>query len=304
VTRFVLQRLALVVVVAIGVSTLLFALSRIGGDPAALYSPPSASDEVVAQTRERLGLGAPLVVQYLDSVASALTLDFGKSFAFQRPAFDMIIERLVPSLQIIAPALTVAVVLAFAIGTVAALRPSRFSGRAIMVGAFVTQAIPYFWVALLLVLLLAVNWQLVPATGSSGWQALVIPVFVLGVFGVSTLSRLVRGELLDAFQQDHVITARSKGVSPLQVLLRHAYPTALPPLLAWVGIQFSFMFGALLVLEPILSYNGIGGLLVRGVTGRDFPLVQAGVFFVAMFITLANVGIDVLIRLLDPRLRT
>lgn len=303
-TKFLVRRIALVFLVAIGVITFMFALTRLSGDPATVYAPVDASADVLAATRARLGLDRPLLTQYVDSVTGAFTLDFGDSFSFRRPAFDLVRERLVPSLVIILPALVIAVLTAFAVGTVAALRPTRLSGRLIMVGAFMLQGMPYFWMALLLVLLLSINWHLLPATGSSGWQSLVIPIGVLGTYGVSTLSRLVRGQLLDTLGQGHVLTARSKGLAARTVLFRHALPSALPPLLAWSGIQFAFMFGALLVLEPILDYQGLGSLLVRSVSNRDFPMVQAGIFTLALIITLVNLGIDVMIRLVDPRLRS
>lgn len=303
-TRYVVKRLLLLIVVAFGVTTLLFILSRMSGDAASLYAPPSASDAVIQQTRVRLGLDRPVIVQYWDALTSAFTFDFGQSYGFRRPAFDMVLESIWPSLRIILPALALAALVALLVGTYAALRPTKLTGRAVMVVAFVTEGVPYFWAALMLVLLLAVTWQVLPATGSEGLAALVIPVLVLGVVGVSTLARLVRGQLLDAFAQAPVLTARSKGLAPRRVLFGHALPLAIPPLVAWLGILFSFMFGALLVLEPILDYDGLGSLLVRGVSSRDFPLVQASVFTIAIMITLVNILIDVVVRIIDPRLRT
>ena len=302
--RYLVQRLLLIVLVAWGVTTFLFILARLAGDPAELLSPPEASDAVIEATRERLGLNDPLIVQYLDSLRAMFTLDFGQSFAFSQPAVDMVFERLGPSLRIVVPALLLAVILSFTIGIVAALRPSRLSGRLLMAGTFVTGSIPYFWMALLLVLLLAVRLQWLPATGSSGTKSLVIPVAVLTIAAVSTSARLTRGQLLDAFNEGYVLTARSKGVPASRVLFSHALPGALPPVLAWLGIEFSFLFSSLLVLEPLLGYNGLGALLIRSVNNQDFPMVQASVFCMAMLITCVNIGMDLLVRLIDPRLRT
>jgi peptide/nickel transport system permease protein len=215
----------------------------------------------------------------------------------------MVFERIGASLWLVVPAVLLAVLLSFAVGVVAALRPSRLGGRLIMAGTFLAGSIPYFWLALLLVLLFAVTLGWLPATGSEGYASLVIPVTALTVAAVSTSARLVRGQLLDAFDEGYVLTARSKGVAPWRVLFGHALPGALPPILAWFGIEFSFLFSALLVLEPLLGYNGLGALLIRGVTNQDFPLVQASVFCVAMLITLVNIGVDVIVRLVDPRLR-
>jgi peptide/nickel transport system permease protein len=301
---YLVRRLLLIVLVAFGVSTLLFVLARLSGDPAELLSPPEASAAVVEATRDRLGLDAPLLVQYADALRASFTLDFGQSFAFHQPAAQMVFERLGPSLWIVFPAIALAVLLSFGIGIVAALRPSRLSGRLLMAGTFVMGSVPYFWMALLLVLLFAVNLQWLPATGSSGLTSLVVPVAVLTIAAVSTSARLTRGQLLDSFGEGYVLTARSKGIAPWRVLLGHALPGALPPMLAWLGIEFSFLFSSLLILEPLLGYNGLGALLIRSVTNQDFPLVQASVFCMAMLITLVNIGMDVIVRLIDPRLRT
>ncbi|WP_326696861.1 ABC transporter permease [Streptomyces sp. NBC_01754] len=300
---YTLRRLSLLVLVGVGVSTFLFVLAHLSGDPAALQAPPDATPEMLAATRERLGLNEPLVTQYLQSLLANFTLDFGDSFSFQQPAGTLVGQAIGPSLWIVLPGMVLGVLIAFTIGTVAALRPSRLSGRVLMVGAFIAGGIPYFWMALLLVLLFAVKLQVLPATGSAGLSSLVIPVAVLTVYTVSTTSRLVRGQLLDSFTEGYVLTARSKGLSARRVLFQHATPGALPPLLAWLGVQFSFVFSALLILEPLLGYNGLGALLIRSVTNQDFPLVQASVFCMAMLITLVNVGMDVIVRLIDPRLR-
>ncbi|SEF60139.1 peptide/nickel transport system permease protein [Thermomonospora echinospora] len=301
---YIVRRLLLVALVACGVTTLLFVLARLSGDPAELLSPPEAPPEVVEATRIRLGLDAPLAVQYAKALASSFTLDFGQSFAFHQPAAQMVFQRLAPSLWIVVPSIVLSVLLSFAIGVAAALRPSRLSGRLLMAGTFLTGSVPYFWLALLLVLLFAVNLGWLPATGGEGFTSLVIPVTALTVAAVSTSARLARGQLLDSFGEGYVLTARSKGVAPWRVLLGHALPGALPPMLAWLGIEFSFLFSALLVLEPLLGYNGLGALLIRSVANQDFPLVQASVFCMAMLITLVNIGMDVIVRLVDPRLRT
>ncbi|GAB2863402.1 ABC transporter permease [Actinocorallia aurea] len=300
---YLARRLLMLVVVAFGVTTFLFILAQLSGDAAELLTPPDASPAVVEATRERLGLDAPVLVQYWHSLVASVTLDFGHSFAFHQPAVTMVFERIGASLWIVLPAIVLSVVIAFAIGLTAALRPSRTVGRLMMASTFLTGSIPYFLMALLLVLLFAVNLQWLPATGSEGLISLVIPVTALTLAAVATTARLVRGQLLDSFSEGHVLTARSKGVPPWKVLFGHALPGALPPVLGWLGIEFSFLFSSLLVLEPLMGYQGLGGLLIRSVSNQDFPLVQASVFCMAMLITLVNIGMDVIVRLVDPRLR-
>ncbi len=302
--RFLMWKFLLLVTVIVGVTTLMFVLTRLSGDAAALLSPPEASDEVVEATRVRLGLDQPVLVQYFDAVVGAFTLDFGSSFVTGQAAGALVLERLAPSLSIVVPGLLLAALLAATIGTYAALHQADARGRLLMAGAFVLDGIPYFLVALVLVLVLAINLRWLPATGGGGSASLVIPIIVLTIQGFATMSRLTRGQLIDALSQGPVTMAKAKGLPARTVLFKHAVPLAVPPLIAYLGILFSFLIGSLLILEPLLNYAGIGQLLVRSVNQRDFPAVQACVFVIAVLITVVNIVMDVLVRVLDPRLRT
>lgn len=300
---YVARRIGLLLLVVFGVATVLFTLTRLSGDPAAILSPPDAGPAVLAATRERLGLNDPLWLQYVHTLVNAFTLNFGQSFTTDTPVTSVLWPRLGTSLWIIVPALIIGPLIALVIGLFAALRPTRRSGRAVMGLAFVADGIPYFVLAFVLVLFFAIRLGWLPATGDIGYGTLVIPVTVLTVQSVSSTSRLVRGQMLDALSQGPVFTARSLGLSPAVVLFRHALPIAMPPLLAWFGIQFSFLFSSLLVLEPIMNYGGIGNLLVRSVNQRDFPVVEACVVVFAILITAVNICLDVVVRGIDPRLR-
>jgi peptide/nickel transport system permease protein len=301
---FLVRRLGLLLLVLIGVMTFLFVLSRASGDPAALFSAPEATDEQLQQTRIRLGLDQPVLVQYLNTVVGAFTLDFGNSFAFRQDAFALVMTRIGPSLALVVPGLAIGAALAFVIGIYAALRQSKVRSRVLMSIVIVADGIPYFLLALVLVLVFAISLRVLPATGSAGVENMVLPITVLVVSSVAALSRIVRGQMIDALGGEHVLMARSKGIDPRRVLFTHALPTALPPIIAFMGILFSFMVGSLLILEPIFNYNGIGSLLVRSVTSRDFTLVQASVFVIALLITSVNIVADLIVRILDPRLRS
>lgn len=303
IVRFLMWKFLLLVTVIVGVTTLMFVLTRLSGDAAALLSPPEASDEVVEATRVRLGLDQPVLMQYLDAVIGAFTFDFGSSFVTGQAAGALVLERLAPSLSIVVPGLLLAALLAATIGTYAALHQADARGRLLMAGAFVLDGIPYFLVALVLVLVLAINLRWLPATGG-GSASLIIPIIVLTIQGFATMSRLTRGQLIDALSQGPVTMAKAKGLPARTVLFKHAVPLAVPPLIAYLGILFSFLIGSLLILEPLLNYAGIGQLLVRSVNQRDFPAVQACVFVIAVLITVVNIVMDVLVRVLDPRLRT
>ena len=302
--RFLFWKAVLLLTVIVGVTTLMFFLTRATGDPAVLLSPPEAGDEVVEATRARLGLDQPLLVQFWHTVVDTFRFDFGRSFVSGQDVGADVLSRLGPSLVLVVPALLLAAVLAGVIGTYAALHQADMRGRLLMAAAFVLDGIPYFLVALVLVLVLAIQFNLLPATGGDGGVALVIPITVLTIQGFATLSRLTRGQLIDSLSQGPVTMAKSKGLPARTVLFKHAVPLAVPPLVAYLGILFSFMIGSLLILESILNYPGLGQFLVRSVGQRDFPAVQAAVIVIAILITVVNIVMDTLVRVLDPRLRT
>lgn len=302
--RFVFWKAVLLFTVLVGVTALMFFLTRATGDPAVLMSPPEASDEVIEATRVRLGLDQPLVNQFWDALVNTFTLDWGTSYTLGTDVRTLVMDRLVPSLSLVVPGLVLAALLAGVVGTYAALHQADAKGRLLMAAAFILDGIPYFLIALVLVLVLAIQLGALPATGGDGGAALVIPIAVLTIQGFATLSRLTRGQLIDSLSQGPVTMAKSKGLPARTVLFKHAVPLAVPPLIAYLGILFSFMIGSLLILESMLNYPGLGQLLVRGVNQRDFPIVQAAVIVIAVLITVVNIVMDSIVRVLDPRLRT
>jgi ABC-type dipeptide/oligopeptide/nickel transport system permease component len=302
--RFLFWKAVLLLTVLIGVTTLMFFLTRATGDPAVLMSPPEATDEIIEATRIRLGLDRPLAVQFWETLVNTFTLDWGSSYALGTEVRPLVLDRVVPSLSLVVPGLVLAALLAGVIGTYAALHQADARGRMLMAGAFILDGIPYFLIALLLVLVFAIQFGVLPATGGDGGAALVIPIAVLTIQGFATLSRLTRGQLIDSLSQGPVTMAKSKGLTGATVLFKHAVPLAVPPLIAYLGILFSFMIGSLLILESMLNYPGLGQLLVRAVNQRDFPIVQAAVIVIAVLITVVNIVMDSIVRVVDPRLRT
>jgi len=234
----------------------------------------------------------------------AATFDFGSSFAYRQDAFSLILERMGPSLMVILPTLVLMVLLAFTTGIFAALNQGRKRGRSVMTVVFILDAVPYFIMALLFVLVFAIRFQWLPASGNTDGRGLVIPVVALALGGFATLARLVRGQMIDALGQTSVQMARSKGIGPSRVLFGHALPIALPPLISYVGIMFSFLLGSLIILETLFNLSGVGAVLVRAVQNRDFALVQAAVFYMALLITIVNMFAEFVVTLIDPRLRS
>lgn len=302
---YIVRRLAQAVIALLVILTVLFVLLRASGDPALLLAGPDPTPAVVNALHVSLGLDKPLLTQYLTFLGGAIHLDFGDSYLFNRTALPIVAGALPVSLLLVVVAQVIAIVLAFCIGTYAAVRRSATS-RVVMVIAFFGQAVPFFWLALLLVLLFALKLQWLPATGSPqeyGLTTIILPITALAVPNVATLSRLVRSQVIDVMAQPYVVTATSKGLSFRRVLGRHVLPNAISPLISYIAIQFSFLLGSLIILEAIFNYQGIGVLLIQAVNGRDFAIVEAGVFLFSVLVIGANLLADVANRLIDPRLR-
>ncbi|MFI9625882.1 ABC transporter permease [Streptomyces sp. NPDC052042] len=304
VLRRVGAQAARLVFVVFGVTSFLFLLSHLAGDPAELYAEPSATPEMLEATRARLGLDEPLAAQYWNALVSSFTFRFPPSYTFGGPVEGLVLGKLGLSLVLVGVSITLACVIALALGVVGALYPTRLLGRAALFVSYVTAAVPYFVLPLILILLFSIRWRLLPAGGDTGLESYVIPVAALTFMGYATLSRLVRSELLDVFTRGYIETARSKGISPWRVLALHGLPGAAPPVLAWVGIEFSYLFGALLVVEPLMNFNGIGSFLLNGVAQRDFPVVQTAIVSIAILVTLVNGLIDITVTAIDPRTKT
>ena len=302
---YIVRRLVQALLAIFGILSILFVLLHSSGDPALILAGPQPDPQVIAALHRRLGLDAPLWAQYAGFLGGAVHLYFGDSYLFNRPALPVAFAALPTSLLLVVTAQLVAITLAFGVGTFAAVRGSALS-RWVMVGAFFGQAVPFFWLALILVLVFALEWRLLPPTGTvqtQGWGALVLPVAAICIPNVATLSRLVRGQVLDVLAQPFVTTAISKGLAYPVVLLRHVIPNAIPPIVSWVAIQFSFLLGATIILEPIFNYQGMGILMIQAVNGRDFSIVESGVFLFSTFVIGANLLADLANRMLDPRLR-
>jgi peptide/nickel transport system permease protein len=301
---YVARRLAQMLLAILGILTLLFFLLRASGDPAVVLAGPSPTPDIIQATRVKYGLDRPLLEQYVNFMGRAATLDFGDSYAFHQPSLEVAATRLPKSLAVVLAALAVSLVLGSVVGVYAATHNGRWTAQLVMLIGFIGQAVPYFWLAILLVLVFAITLRLLPATGSATWQAAVLPAAALALPQIATVSRLLRGQVLDTLSQAYVGTARSKGVAPRPVLVRHVLPNALAPLISWAGIQFSFMLSALVVLEPIFNYQGFGTIVVQGIQTRDYPVVQAGVFLIGVLVIAANILTDIVNHVLDPRLRT
>ncbi len=300
---FLVHRLGWSVLVLLGVAALVFCSLFLTGDPAALMMPPDASRAEIAAFRHAMGFDDPLAVQFLRYLLAALRGDFGISLRFHQPVLGLILERLPATALLAVTALGWSTIAGFVFGIVAAVNAGKWSDLAVRLIALSGQAIPVFWLGLLLILVVSLHWHWLPTGGYGTPAHLVLPALSLGAYYMSAVTRLVRVSLIETLRQDYVRTARAKGLRERRVVIRHALRNALAPVLTVQAMQFASLLGGALVTELIFAWPGIGRLAVQALQNRDFPLVQAIVLLAATTFVVVNMLVDVAYAVLNPRVR-
>src|SRR6185295_15046043 len=273
------------------------------GDPVLLMVSSDAPPDVVTATRHALGFDRPLPEQFGRYVTRAAQGDLGVSLRSNRPVAALIRERLPATLELTLAALLIAVAIAVPAGIVSAVRRGSLVDRVAMVGAVAGQAVPIFWLALLLITLFGVYLRWLPVFGRGSLAHLVLPAVSLSTVILGRLARLVRSSMLEVLGQDYVRTARAKGVAEPRVLAAHALKNAAIPIVTLLGLQFAQLLGGAVVTETIFAWPGIGRL-VEAIFNRDFPVVQGVVLVVSLIFVTVNLLVDLAYAALDPRVRT
>ena len=303
-TAYLARRLLDAALVVLGVSVIIFVLVRLTpGDPVRAYLGETATDEQVAFYRRHLGLDQPLPLQYASFLQRALVGDLGNSLFYHRPATDVVGEHLPATLQLSIVALVLSLVLAIPLGVLSAVRRDSAWDYLGMLVAMIGQSVPAFFLGLVLMLLLAVEWRVLPTSGYGAWQHLVLPSVTLAAYLAGLLTRMVRSGMLEVLGEDYIRTARAKGLSERTVLYRHAFQNMAIPLVTVIGLQFGTLLGGAIVVETVFSWPGVGTAAVTAIGGRDYSLIQAVVLLVSGFFVLINLVIDLLYAWIDPRIR-
>lgn len=305
--RYVLRRILLLMPMIFAASVIIFLMLRLGtGDPALDYLrlsnlPPTP--EMVASTRAMLGLDQPLVVQYASWLWKALHLDFGLSFATQRPVLDDVMHFLPATLQLAGAALVIILLTSVPLGIWAARhrdRPADFIVRAI---AFLGVSMPNFWLAFLLVMLFSVYLQWLPALGYGGWRHLILPAASIALMSLAINARLLRASMLEVAGQRHVTWARLRGLSDRQTERRHIVRNASLPVVTAIGMHIAELIGGTMIIENIFAWPGIGRYAVSAIFNRDYPVIQCFTLVMVVVFALCNLTVDLLNAALDPRIR-
>lgn len=304
VTRQVLRRLGQLIILILSISTLLFFLLRLTGDPAIVLLGDLSTQEDLDRVREFYGLDRPLIVQYVLFIVQALRLDFGQSLINLQDAMSLVMDKLPATIQLAFAAVGINVTVALGVGGWLGYRPERITRRAGLMTVLVSQGIPGFVIGLILIQIFAVELRWLPSIGNDGFKSLVLPAITLASFLLPRAIRLTAANVDAAMKEDFVRTARAAGAKPSTVLWRHVLPNALIGTLALVGVQFGFLLSGSLITETLFAWPGVGLQLIEAVRALDFPVVQATVAVVAVLVFAVTTVVDLLFPLIDPRLRS
>lgn len=299
--NFLIRRLITAAIVVFGVVTMIFVLARLLGDPVTLMIQPGMTEADIAALRAGLGLDRPLWQQYVAFVGNALRGDFGVSPWQGQPALALVLDRLPATLLLTAAAVVFALGVALLVGTLSAMYRGSLLDRAAMLLVLLGQSIPNFWLGLMLVLLFATQLNWLPTAGNTTWAHLILPTITLGFFSLARLTRLIRSELLTVMAQDYIRTARAKGLPQRLIFRRHALRNIAVPVVTVLAVDFGLLMGGAVVTETIFAWPGVGRLMIQAIGQRDFPVLQAGVFVIAMLVVLANLIADLAYAWFDPR---
>jgi peptide/nickel transport system permease protein len=301
--RYLGRQVVQLVAVILGISILSFSILHVIGDPVVLMVPETAPREEHERIRKLLGLDQPVWVQYWRFASRAVQGDFGKSWYADMPAFGLVLERMPPTIYLTLAGLGVALLLALPLGTVAALRRHSAVDNLCTMVAVAGQATPIFWLGIMLIIFFAVHLRWLPASGYGTWLHFVMPSFTLGVFLAPITMRLVRSGLIDVLTSDYVKTARAKGLAEPAVVVKHAFRNACLPVITVLGLQFGQLLGGAIVTETVFAWPGVATLTVDAIRNQDFPVVQCAVVLLALIIVAVNFLVDVLVAVIDPRIR-
>ena len=298
VPRF-LQSIAVVFVVV----SLVFVGTRLIGDPIKAYSARNATEESIEAARERLGLLDPMIVQYGNFLANVVQLDFGDSIFSERPAWNEVRSRLWATVQLSIAAFVLIIAIGVPIGVLAAVRRGTIPDLLARIFALVGQAMPNFWLGLLLIFIFSVQLGWLPTGGRGGFENLILPAITLAGFGAASAMRLTRSGMLDVLTNDYIRTAHAKGLAGRTVILRHALRNALLGLVTVLGITLAQLLAGSIIIEVVFAWPGVGRLIFRSISLRDFPVIQVGVLVIAVWFVVINILVDLSYNFLDPRIR-
>lgn len=301
--KYILQRLAQGLLVLLGVTTIVFALTFVAGDPVATLAPLEATPEERVAFAHNMGLDRPIPVQYVDFLAHAARGDFGMSYSSHEPAMGEVLDRLPATILLTTAAVLFALVVSVPLGLLAAINHDEWIDVVARFFAFLGQSIPVFLLGVVLIIVFGVDLHWLPSSGTGSWKHLVMPAVAVGSFSAAVLARLLRSSLLEVLSQDYIRTAYAKGLRGRVVVVRHALRNAALPFITMLGLQVGFLLSGAVVAETIFAYPGVGRLAVEAISRKDVPVIQSFVIVAALIVIVANLFVDLVYTRIDPRIR-
>ncbi|WP_129781845.1 ABC transporter permease [Peristeroidobacter soli] len=297
------RRLGRALVTIVGISVIVFVVARLSGDPTLQLAPEDATPEELAQIRSELGLDKPIWMQYVVFVEHVAQGDFGTSIRYQQPALSLVLSVLPATLQLGLSAFVLSTIVGVLLGVVTALKRDTWIDSGLRGVVVVGQAAPSFWLGMMLILLFSVELQWLPSSGRMSLAHMVLPTMALALSSVAVVLRLTRSAMLETMSADYIRFLRSKGMSKSLIVWKHALRNASIPVIAVLGLQLSYLIGGAVIVETVFNWPGVGRLMVEALNARDFAVIQAGALLVSFFTVGANLLVDLLFGLVDPRIR-
>ena len=293
---YLTKRLIHSIIIIIGISMVVFIISRMTGDPVSImvdFTTPKEDRDII---RKELGLDKPIAVQYLIFIKNALKGDFGTSIRYEEPALDLVFQRIPITLRLLVVTLVWSLIVAIPIGIISAIKRNSIFDLIGMAFTFVGQSIPSFWLGIMMIMVVGVHFRLLPISGFGSGEIsyIIMPAITLGAFGMASFARITRSSMLEVMDSDYIQTARAKGLRETFVVIKHALRNALIPIVTILGLQIAGLLGGAVITEQIFAYPGVGWLAVQSIYNRDFPVIQAIVMIVSIGVVATNFIVDII----------
>lgn len=298
--RRILQMIPILIIVAVIIFTL---MELVPGDPVKIILGDTATQVQIEAEREKLGLNDPFFVRFFNFLKGAVRLDFGDSYMTHTAVTDDLFTRFPRTLKLALLAILVTVTIGVPIGVICAIKANTITDRICLVLTLFANSMPSFWLALLLVLLFSLKLGWLPSSGIGGAKYYVLPVIASSIGSIAGIARQTRASMLEVIRADYITTAKSKGLSQRDIIIKHALPNALIPIITVIGGQFSFLMGGTTIVESVFSFPGIGLFIITGINNRDYPVVRGGILYIAFTFALIMLLIDIIYAFADPRIK-
>lgn len=302
--RYIGRRLLEMIPILLVVAVLIFLMMEfVPGDPVKIILGDTATPAQIEEVREQMGFNRPFFVRFFEFFTNALRLDFGSSYITGTSVGEELLIRFPRTFKLAIFSVLVTVILGIPIGIICAINANKLSDRIWLVVTLLANSMPSFWLALLLVMLFSLKLKWLPSSGIGSWKNYILPVVSSSVGSLAGIARQTRASMLEVIRADYVTTARAKGLKEKAVILKHALPNALIPIITVIGSQFSFLMGGTTVIESVYSFPGLGSYIIAGINNRDYPIVRGGVLYIAFTFSMMMLLIDIIYAYADPRIR-